>query len=395
MRVPGAPYAIDRVVRQPNWDTIDLVKHDGHFYSSKPPLWPTLIAGEYWLIHRATGMTLADHPYAIGRFMLATLNVLPMIVYFLLLVALAERFGGSDWGRVFVMAAAVFGTFLTAFAVVLNNHLHGAVCALVALYACVRIWFDGERRGRYFAVAGLFAALLVADELPGASLAAALGLALLWKAPRPTLLGFVPAAALVAAGFFGTNWIAHHSLRPPYMHRGESDNWYHFTYEQNGRQVESYWEHPHGIDLGEPSPAVYALHALVGHHGIFSLTPVWLLSALGTVLWLVQKRDRRLRELALLIGAISVVCTGFYIARPMGDRNYGGMTSGFRWVFWLAPLWLVVMLPAADLMARRRWTRAVALAMLLLSVLSVSYPTWNPWTPPWLMDWMRSLGWLS
>ena len=129
MRVPGAPYAIDRVVRQPNWDTIDMVKHDGHFYSSKPPLWPTLIAGEYWLIHRATGMTLGDHPYAIGRFMLVTLNVLPMIVYFLLLAALVERFGGSDWGRVFVMAAAVFGTFLTTFAVVLNNHLPGAVCA--------------------------------------------------------------------------------------------------------------------------------------------------------------------------------------------------------------------------------------------------------------------------
>ena len=52
------------------------------------------------------------------------------------------------------------------------------------------------------------------------------------------------------------------------------------------------------------------------------------------------------------------------------------------------------MLPAADLMARRRWTRGVALAMLLVSVLSVSYPTWNPWTPPWLMDSMQSLGWL-
>jgi hypothetical protein len=136
------------------------------------------------------------------------------------------------------------------------------------------------------------------------------------------------------------------------------------------------------------------MHVLVGHHGIFSLTPVWLLSALGTLLWLVQKRDRRLRELALLIGAITVVCTAFYLARPPIDRNYGGMTSGFRWVFWLAPLWLVVMLPAADLMARRRWTRGVALAMLLVSVLSVCYPTWNPWTQPWLMDAMQSMGWL-
>ena len=55
MRVPGAPYAIDKVIQQPNWDTIDMVKHDGHLYSSKPPLLPTLMAAVYWLIYRLTG----------------------------------------------------------------------------------------------------------------------------------------------------------------------------------------------------------------------------------------------------------------------------------------------------------------------------------------------------
>ena len=45
MRVPGAPFAIDRVIQEPNWDTIDMVKHDGHLYSSKPTLLPALMAG--------------------------------------------------------------------------------------------------------------------------------------------------------------------------------------------------------------------------------------------------------------------------------------------------------------------------------------------------------------
>ena len=35
------------------------------------------------------------------------------------------------------------------------------------------------------------------------------------------------------------------------------------------------------IDQGEPSRALYAFHVLIGHHGILSLTPVWLLSAVG------------------------------------------------------------------------------------------------------------------
>ena len=51
MRVEGAPYAIDKVIQDPNWDTIDMVKHDGHLYSSKPPLMATLMAGIYWIIY--------------------------------------------------------------------------------------------------------------------------------------------------------------------------------------------------------------------------------------------------------------------------------------------------------------------------------------------------------
>ena len=397
MRVEGAPYAIDRVIQQPTWDTIDMVKHDGRLYSSKPPLFPTLLAGEYWLIHRLTGATLATHPYAIGRFMLITAGVIPLIVYFLLLARLIERFGTTDWGRMFVMGAAVFGTLLTTFAVVINNHLPAAVSALIAVYAAVRIWFDGERRWWYFAIAGLFAAFAAANELPALSLLAALALALLWKAPGRTLLAFAPAAMVVAAGFFTTNWIAHKSLKPPYMHRGGggADDWYDYTYERNGRQYESYWNRPVGIDRGEESPVVYALHALVGHHGIFSLTPVWLLSVAGAVIWMWKRTDRRLRELALLIAAVTLVCLAFYLTRPLMYRNYGGMTSGLRWMFWFAPMWLLLMLPAADGMSPRWWTRGIALTLLLVSVLSATYPTWNPWTHPWLANYLHYLEWIK
>ena len=180
MRVPGAPYAIDRVIQQPNWDTIDMVKHDGHLYSSKPPLMATLMAGVYWPIYRLSGATLGTHPYEIGRAMLVLFNLVPMLVYFVLLASLVERFGTTDWGRMFVMAAACFGTFLTTFAVVINNHLPAAVCAAVAVYAAVRIWFDGERRLRYFVVAGLFGGLMATEEFPAAALLAAIALVLVW-----------------------------------------------------------------------------------------------------------------------------------------------------------------------------------------------------------------------
>ena len=68
--------------------------------------------------------------------------------------------------------------------------------------------------------------------------------------------------------------------------------WYDYTFERGGRQVDSYWKNPQGVDRGEPSRGIYAVHVLVGHHGIFSLTPVWLLSIAGTVVWMWRGRER-------------------------------------------------------------------------------------------------------
>jgi hypothetical protein len=403
LRVDGSPYSIDKVIEQPGWDTIDMVKHDGHLYSSKPPLLATLIAGVYWVVYHTTGATLGSHPYPIVRFMLVLLNIVPLVVSFLLLARLVERFGTTSWGRLFVIAAAVFGTFLTTFAVTLNNHLPAAVCATIALYAAVPIWCDGQRHWRNFLLAGFFGALMVANELPSAALFAILSLAMLWKAPWRTLLAYLPAAIVVVAGFFSTNWIAHGTLRPAYAYRGaggdaadtgaeNTESWYDFTYLRNGREYESYWRHPVGVDQGEPSPAVYALHVLVGHHGIFSLTPIWLLSVAGAAIWLFGRHDWRLRGLATATVLVSLVCLAFYLTQPLYNRNYGGMASGLRWMFWLAPLWLLMMLPAVDALAGRWWTRGTALVLLAASVLSASYPTWNPWSNPWLMDYLYYLG---
>jgi hypothetical protein len=389
LRVPGAPYAIDKVIQQRNWDTIDMVQHGGHLYSSKPPLFATVMAGVYWPIYHYLDITLGTHPHAIGRFLLVVFNLFPMIVYFVLLAKLIDRFGTTDWGRLFAMTAAAFATFLTTFSVTVNNHIPAAVCVVIALYPLVRIVFDGERRLRYFAIAGFFSALAVTNELPAATFAAMATLAAFWKSPRNTVLGFAPAALVVVAAFFGTNWVAHDTWRLAYSHRTGPDNWYDYTYERNGKQIESYWRNPVGVDLGEPSWTRYAVNVLVGHHGIFSLTPIWILSLIGALWWMAKSPDPRLRWMAIGIAAASLTCLTFYLTQPQVNRNYGGVTSGLRWMFWFAPLWLLAMLPTLDAMASRRWIRGLALILLALSVLSASYPTWNPWTQPWMMDYLQ------
>ncbi|HMP08325.1 MAG TPA: hypothetical protein PJ982_18400, partial [Lacipirellulaceae bacterium] len=134
-----------------------------------------------------------------------------------------------------------------------------------------------------------------------------------------------------------------------------------------------YWLDPQGIDRGEPSKWTYALHVLVGHHGVLSLTPLWLLSLWGAWIWL-SGDDARQRQVAAGIALVTVVCVVFYVGlRPQQDRNYGGMTSGFRWLFWQAPLWLLLMLPdlfkiAGELTSLCMHVAARALATHALSI---------------------------
>jgi hypothetical protein len=460
--VEHGTYEIDEIVGQPTWDSIDMVQHKGrdgqkHLYSSKPPLLATLVAGEYWLLHKITGKTLGTHPYELGRFMVFTVNVIPFAVMLILVAAMVERLGTTDFGRIFVMATAALGTLLTAFATVLNNHLPAAVSATITLYALFRIWHDGSTRSGWFAVAGFAAAFTAACELPALALFGLVGLWLVARWPRQTFLAFVPAAAVVAIAFFGTNYLAHDSFRPPYAHRSETDpedNWYEFTFTVNGRERQSYWSDPQGIDRGEPSKQVYALHVLVGHHGIFSLTPVWLVSIAGCMMWLFARRrysttstpsppppgrgrgpggggegmeewrnegmeetrkaadhsalrtpgyplgaalkwfDTR-RMIAITTALLTIVCLVFYIGLSPRDRNYGGMTGGLRWMFWFAPLWLLVALPATDVCGRYRFGKYFCCLLLALSVVSVTFLTWNPWQQPWLAVFMEYMGWVQ
>jgi hypothetical protein len=392
------------IVFEDGWKSIDKVMNpDTHdFYSSKPPLLPTLVAGEYWLVNKTLGWSITHerHRWEIVPAILLTLNALPWGVALWLLARLAERHGTSDWGRFFVLTVACFGTFVTTFSVTLNNHTVAAWSALFALYAAVRIWSRSaeEHTPFYlFPVAGFFAGFTACNELPAAAFAVALFLLLLWRAPGHTLAGFLPALLVPVAAFFLTNYLAIGELNPAYEKFGGP--WY--DYEG------SYWRRARGIDTAgsQEGRGVYAFHLLFGHHGAFSLTPVFLLSLVGMLMLLrhawpalfgegKETAGRRGLTLAglLTLGVTAVVLAFYILLLDERKRNYGGWTSAPRWLIWLTPLWLVALLPAADWLGRRRWGRVVGYVLLAASVLSVSYPQYNPWRHPWVYNFLEAHG---
>ena len=168
----------------------------------------------------------------------------------------------------------------------------------------------------------------------------------------------------------------------------EWDDWYEYpgSYWRSGQR--------RGVDLGEPSRVKYFFHATVGHYGLFSLTPIWTLMPLGLMFSFFHGRFER-RRLAASIALASLVCFAFYIARPEIDRNYGGVSVCFRWMVWFVPLWLFAMLPEVDSLSEKWSGRAFCIALLLVSVFSVSTSLDSPWQSPWLYRFASFLGWLG
>jgi hypothetical protein len=395
------------IITEDGWRTIDKVLNPAtlDFYSSKPPLLPTLVAGEYWLLKQAFDWSITKDRFWVVRVILLTVNWLPFVAYLALLARLVERLGTTDWGRLYVVAAGCFATFVTPFAISFNNHTVATCSALFALYPAVHIWSaprtDAQGRGASpadFALAGFFAAFTACNELPALAFTAALCGLLLVKAPFKTLTLFVPAAAVPLAGFLVTNYLAVGQLSPAYGEFGGP--WYAYA--------GSHWIEPAagvarpGIDWAphQEGKAVYAFHVLLGHHGLFSLSPVFLLALAGIAYSLARRGrgqgpgDRGAQFfLAGLTLFLAVVVIGFYVL-VVRSRNYGGWTSGLRWLMWLTPFWLLNLLPVADRLARRRGGRVFGYFLLAVSVLSVSYPAWNPWRHPWFYDFLESQGWI-
>ena len=478
--VERGTYAIDEQIaithpikrnRRP-WDSIDKVRHLGrdgkqHHYSSKPPLLATAVAGLYKLLMLGTGMTLTEQPIYMARIILALFNLPLLAVFYYATIASIDRLIRSQWAGSVAAAACCFGTMILPFAVTLNNHLPACSATAVVMWLYVRHAvganedlenLESSRMSFQGALlAGLSAALAAANELPALSMTVFWFLLFAWM-NRSTILPFAIGALLVAMASFGTNWIAHESLRPPYAHRGngaviaalttaaeapsdalseeiratlvqnglsdselplqidpsdeagrwvvrcgerqfsllqESSEWRLAHWDDWYEYPGSYWKEGNrrGVDLGEPSRLIYFAHLTIGHHGLFSLTPIWLLMPIGLVAGLLSKSGGMRRYFAAVLIA-TLVCVLFYVSRPLIDRNYGGVSVCFRWLLWFTPLWLVTISPVIEKAGDRPWLRGGVLVLLALSIFSVAASLGSPWQSPWLYQFWQFLGWL-
>lgn len=392
--VERGTYQIDEIDSDARWSTIDKVRHRRaetdpyHFYSSKPPLFPTMVAGLYWLEKQTLGYDLLKDTELVTRLILLVVNACPMILALLCLQRSLLLLPFSDRTRWMVLVAAGFASMLNPYLTTLNNHTPAAVCLLFSLAAIIRLYMAAEPQSRDFAIVGVSAALTCCFELP----AALFGILSFFAVVRinfwQTLKFYVPAALVPLAAFFITNLICTGGYKPFYTYYGTDK----YVYVHEG--IPSYWSEPRGIDANQESPPIYLLHCTVGHHGIFSLSPVLVLSLVGWVIGLRSDRLQTVRIVFLLGIGISATVLGFYLTRTQ-NYNYGGNSCALRWMLWLTPFWWYGMAPAIDRISRSWLGTSIVGALIAASFYSSYTSLTDPWKPNWLFVRMEKAGWID
>jgi energy-coupling factor transporter transmembrane protein EcfT len=267
---------------------------------------------------------------------------------------------------------------------------------LFALYAVLRIWYGGRRSACLFILAGFFSALTAGFELPAAAFVALILFVLLLKAPGRTLTLAVPAALVPVAAAILTNYLAIGSIRPAYMDFGVQGGPY--DYPGSYWMPNEYWlSGPTGIDALHEPKSVYLAHLLIGHHGFFLLTPVFIIALFGVLAHLFRRDERARPGLAVLVLLLTGAVVALYTVKT---NNYAGGSQGPRWLFWLIPFWLVMLPAGVELFARRRIGRFVCYLFMAVSLFSVAWATpqiddatntLRPRRSPWGASWAHEL----
>ncbi len=132
--VERGTFQIDEIRRVPGWDTIDMVKIDGHFYSTKPPMLAMLAAGIYAAL-RLLGWDLIQQTQWVSGITLLILNLVPYLGGLWLISRVLPVISSGLKTAIVVLVVLTFGTMAIPFLATLNNHVPAFAISLMVLWS--------------------------------------------------------------------------------------------------------------------------------------------------------------------------------------------------------------------------------------------------------------------
>jgi len=335
--------------------SIDAVMVGDKMYSSKPPVYPMLMAGESLLLKFVTGWDFYSHRKDFIRFLTLVNQVIPYMIVLLLAMAMASWYFPERRTLVFMLLFMTVASLPYAYSVTINNHSIAATSFFMVFYLVWLILYQRKRKARYYVLTGLLAGLGASTDLPGLVFAlAALGALYLTDAKKASLAAMLVFAFLALSA--GIYWKLTGSIKPIYL----QGSLYHYS--------GSYWQEREAFDLLKENKLRYLFHITFGHHGLFSVTPVLLIS-LWSLLRTIIKRDWELRPVLIAFAAAALLIFLFVLFRT---GNYGGYAIGMRWFVLFMPILSFASAPLIHFLSQKKWGFLLLIFAILWSMPAVA-----------------------
>ena len=346
--------------------TVDKVKtHDGRLMSSKPPIFPLLMTGEYIVMRGLFGWTLdeKDHLRPILKVIIITLVKIPYIVGLIFFALILRMFMSNFRDATLLLFILAFASPVPGYACQLNNHTPAVASLIIAFYFGLGIYTGKLNPSPWrFCVFGFFSALVFTLDMPTTIFPALMGGMLLLRFPRQSIvwgtLGGMPLLLL----HFAIMTVVTGNPFPVQT----QESMYNFR--------NSYWRNPIGVDGLNEHGIIYFFHMNFGRFGTFSLFPVLLLGVFGFFKGL-RDRNCPARLPILAAGIAFFIMTAYYV---MKTNNYGGASYGFRWHIGAVPALVLLSIPAISSVTKS-WRWGIFIILAIISVFSA----WECWVAPW------------
>ncbi len=312
---------------------------DGRFYSDKAPGTSLLFAPVY-AVGKVFGLDVVDSTGEVKFVAKLMLSALPAAI----LAGLIARRTRDRGTKVSTAVALVltFGTLLLPFSTVAFGHELAALLGFSATMAA----FPARPRRSTAALSGALVGLAVVVEYPMAIVALVLLVAVATTDGR-RLGWFVAGAVPFAVVLLSYHWVAF-------------DNPFHTPY----RYAAVFEGEFPGVGIGWPDSSVLA-GTLIGERGLFVLTPVVLLAAIGFFLRHEGARSE-LRSSVVIVVAFAIV-PSVWVDQAAGA--IGGYSPGPRFVIPALPF---LAIPLAQ--AFSKWPR-VAIGASIISIATMTLAT--------------------
>ncbi len=356
----------------------DRIDYKGHSYSHQPPLLSTLQAPVFWVLHQA-GLNLWNSaPFDLAYLLFTWLTSGAALALTVVVLDATFRLGGVSASlSAFSAIALTLGTWLFPYALVVNNHVVSGLLVACLAWTLLKIEKGYLSAGLMVTVGAIIGLLITVEVIPAVSFVP-ITIACLVMRPdvrsRPYVAALAGGAAVPLLAHAIINIGQTGDVIPGGFHSEL------FVYEGSkfdSTTLSGNMNHPSVREFAD-----YAWRALFSEKGYFSYAPVPLVGALAGFLgWRWWSRYRML-HVVMLGGAVLSL-----FASLLMTNNFGGFAAGFRHATYLAPAFVVLLLPILSTEARSaRIVARVTLAAAVCSALFLAIVTaprpWYPYTFP-------------